>query len=660
MPASSTNKFCFAEFELHREALELTRNGTRIRLQIQPFRVLELLLEHAGEVVTREEFRARVWPSNVYVDFDHGLNNAITRLREALSDSTDNPRYIETLHRVGYRFICPIERIEAPASLAPEASSQTALSEATDTVFHDAQQSSVPAPVTARSKQSPSLLAICAALFTISVFVALAVIDRDANHAGVTPIRSIAVLQFRNLSKDGSEDYFAAGMTEALITRLAQNQDLRVVSRRVAARHQDPEKPIAEIARDLQVDGVVDGSIVRQGTSVRVDVRLVRATDESHAWAQSYERSIQDVFQLQRELADDIGSEIDAGVDGKLREQVSVARSDNSKAYELYLQGRHQWNQRNRQSVSNSLKYFQKAIQLDPNFAAAHAGLAQAYATLGGQTLVQSMPAEEVRPAAMAAARRAIELDTRLAEAHWAMAGVLSQLFPQSMQMDPEIEREYLLALRLNPASADTRHSYGNFLSNRLRSEEAIAQYREALLLDPLSPNIVGRLGLELADNGQVEEGMDFMRRAVEIEPWQFNAQLRLGWAYAAIGRYEEATRAFAVAEQVSPGSPHTLAGRGFVAARSGDKARATAVLEELQAQAEAIDAPFLVAIVYVGLQDRDGALEWLERAASSSNILRRGSLYALDKPIYDWLRNDPRLERIRQIVEKPPHDPIS
>lgn len=636
MPESSTRNFRFAEFELNREALELTRKGKRIRLQIQPFRVLEFLLERAGEVVTREEFRARVWPSNVYVDFDHGLNNAITRLREVLGDSADNPRYIETLHRVGYRFICPLQP------------------ESTDTDLHDAPKPGVPPPVAARSRLSPSSLAIGALLLAIAAVGTFLAIDREATPANVAPIRSLAVLQFRDLSKDGSEDYFAAGMTEALITRLAQNENLRVVSRRAAARHQDPEKQVAEIARDLQVDGIVDGSIVREGNSVRVDVRLVRAADESHAWAQSYERSIGDVFQLQRELADDIGSEIDAGVGGKSAGKVSLARSDNVEAYQLYLQGRHLWNQRNQHSVSSSVSYFQRAIQLDPDFAAAHAGLAQAYATLGGRTMANSMPADSVRSAAMTAARRAIELDAGLAEAHLAMAGVLNHLFPQNPQTDAEIEREFLLALKLNPASAESRHGYANFLSTRSRSDEAVAQYRKALSLDPLSPNIVGRLGSELAATGQVDEGMALMRRAVELEPFQFNARLRLGWAYAAFERYEDATEAFTVAEQISPGSPQALSGRSYVAARSGDKAAATAALGELQARARALDDPFLVAIVYVGLQDRNGALDWLEKTAASrfSIVLRPNSLYGLDRPIYDWLREDRRFRQIQQSLE--------
>ena len=272
VPAAKSINFRFAGFELRPEALELTQNGERIRLQIQPFRVLELLLERAGEVVTREEFRARVWPSNVYLDFDHGLNNAIAPLLEVLGDSADNVRYIETMHRVGYRFIYPIEPIEAPASLAPEFSAQTALPETTDTELLNAKQASVPAADTARPRRLRPLLVIGAVLFAFALFGTLMFIDRGPRQVDATPIRSIAVLPFRDLSEDGRSNYIAAGMMEALITRLAQNQSLRVVSRRAAARYQDAEKPIAEIARDLQVDGVVDGSIVRQGNDVLGDL----------------------------------------------------------------------------------------------------------------------------------------------------------------------------------------------------------------------------------------------------------------------------------------------------------------------------------------------------------------------------------------------------
>lgn len=637
MAAARGVNFRFAEFELRREALELTRSGERIRLQIVPYRVLELLLERAGEVVTREEFRARVWASNVYIDFDHGLNNAIARLREVLGDTSDSPRFIETLHRIGYRFVHPVERIEQPA--VPVAT--------------DSAVAVVPAQVISQ-KWSPRTRVIGVLLVAAAAFGGFLAFNRGTHDAGVVPIRSVAVMPFRNLSEDGGQDYFAAGMTEALITRLAQNPSLRVVSRRAAASHQDDKRSVAAIARELEVDGVIDGAIVRDGGNLRIDVQLLRAADESHVWARSYQRSVEDVFRLQAELAQDISREIDSGVSDPQRRQASLPHSDNIEAYELYLQGRHLWNQRSKESVGKSLEYFRKAIELDPDFAAAHAGLAQAYTTLGGNTMVRSLSPEEIREPAMAAAQRAVELDPALAEAHSAMAAAMNHFYPRSQSTDVDIERELQTALKLNPASAEVHHGYANFLSTRRRSGEAILQWREALKLDPLSPNIISRLGQELAAGGQIDEGFGLMRRAIELEPWQFNAHLRLGLAYAALDRHAEATSALATAEQISPNSPQTLSARSYVAARSGDRALAAAALGELRAQADRLNEPFLPAIVYVGLQDKEGALAWLEKCAEiASPMLRPGSLYGLDRPMYDWLRDDHRFQQISQSVKE-------
>jgi TolB-like protein/DNA-binding winged helix-turn-helix (wHTH) protein/Tfp pilus assembly protein PilF len=661
VPAPADRRFRFAEFEIHGDALELRRNGAHVHLQIQPFRVLELLVERAGHVVTRDELRARVWPSNVYVDFDHGLNNAIARLREALGDSGDERRFIETIPRVGYRFIHPVERIpNGPDSPSLGESSPAASNEPGQTDRQEAER------ITAITGPGRPIRWAAAGLLVIGlVTVGIVALERSGGrHAARAPIRSIAVLPFRDLSEGGKQEHLAAGMTEALITRLAQDRSLRVVSRRSGEKYRDAKKSVAEISRELQVDGVIDGSIARQDDDLRIDIQIVRAADDSHLWAQTYQRPMADIFQVQRELAEDISREISPGVGGTTSAQVSVARSNNLEAYELYLRGRHSQNQRSPQSVTRSVQYFESAIQLDPEFAAAHAGLAEAYTSLGGPSLVKSTSAEKVRPAAMAAARRAVELDDRLPEAHRAMANVLSRLFPRSIETDSEIEREYLLALRLDPASADTRHHYGIFLSTRHRSDAAIAQLRTALRYDPLSPNITGRLGMELASNGQLEEGMKLMERAVEIEPWQFNAQVRLGMAYAAFDRYEEAQRAFALAERISPGTPQVLAGRSYVAARTGDVERATAALAKLEAAASTIDAPFLVAIVYVGLKDREGALKWLARALSSAptstNLVTRRTYYGLDRPMYDWLRDDPEFERIRRLAQESTREPES
>jgi TolB-like protein/DNA-binding winged helix-turn-helix (wHTH) protein len=625
-PDHIRERYRVGDLSVDAKSRRVSRNGRTIRLPELSFDLLLALIRATPAVVSLDQLMDRVWPGRVVNQ--ETVSKRVTLLRAALGDDSHEPRYIALVRGCGYRLLAPVTAIADTGEAEAEAA-------------------------------GPRRTWAFAGFLAIALVATFMLTGRGVNHGIDAPIRSIAVLPFRDLSEDGQRDYFAAGMTEALITRLAQNPSLRVVSRRATARYQDGEETIAAIARDLQVDGVIDSSIVRQGNDLRVDVQLIRAADESHAWAQSYERSIQDIFLLQHELADDISSEISAGIDSQPNSRVSEARSDNIEAYELYLQGQHLWNQRNRQSVSKSLEYFQKAIDLDSGFAAAYAGLARAYATLGGQTLVKSMSPEDVRPAAMAAASRAVELDAGLSEAHWAMATVLSHLLPQNKQTDLEIEQEYLLALRLNPASAGARHGYANFLSNRHRSSEAIEQFREALLLDPLSPNYMGRLGMELVDNGQVEEGMKLMQKAVDIEPWQFNAHLRLGWTYAALEQYDEANKALAVAEQVSPGNPQALAIRSYVAARSGEVAKATEALTELQAWAEAIDAPFLVAIVYVGLQqDRDRSLEWLERAASSQNNLRRDGLYGLNSPIYDWLRDDPRFERIRQLVEGPESRP--
>lgn len=618
---------------MDRDALELRRGQERIRLQIQPFRVLEALILEPGRVLTRSELRSLVWPSNVHLDFDHGLNNAVARLREALGDSADNPRFIETLPRVGYRFILPPDQISVPGGPG-EAPSTPA------------------APAWWRRVPLPIAWSLAALVITVLVAGVARLTARDPangdDSARPALVQSVAVLPTRDLTADADQDYFAAGMTDALIARLAQSTSLRVISRRSAERFRNSSVPLVDIARELNVDGVIDTVIFRQGDRLRVDVQLVRAADGSHVWANNYERPLENVFQLQQQLADDIAGEITDGTDitGPL---ASVARSDSLEAYQLYLQGRHLWNQRSPDSVMRSIDFFERAIALDPGFAAAHAGLAESYALIGGTSLVKSRSLADVLVPAMRAAERAIELDPLLAEAHAAMARVLGlQARNENHHL---IEEHYIRALALNPTLSETRLGYGNYLSRRGRSDVAIREFREALLHDPVSPNIVSRLGKELVDTGQTEEGLELLERAIEIEPWQFNSHIRLGWTYAAFDRLDEAEKSFAKAEQINPGTIHAAAGQAFVAARRGDRAAVERQLELIMPKSEEIDLPFLVALIYVALQDREPALEWLEKAAplSSPNFFK--GLYRLDSPMYDWLRDDPRFEAVVRVV---------
>jgi len=498
---------------MDRDALELRRNGTRIRLQIQPFRMLEALIEQPGRVVTRETLRTRMWSAKAYVDFDHGLNNAVARLREALGDSADNPRFIETLPRVGYRFIYPARDVQVVTTVQPE----------------------LPRPVAADRLYS----------------VLRALVGR----------RGVSLLVLASL--------------------------------------------------------IVLAGLVSMAPHGRQTPALVAADGA------------------------------DAGT------PVSEPHSASGEAYQLYVQGRHLWNQRSPASVQRSVSFFQRSLSLDPNFAAAWAGLAESYVLLGGASLVNVHHAENLRDPAIAAASRALELDERLPEAHCAMARALDMTIDRDAWNT--IEDHYLQALSLKPTFSDARLAYGNFLSRRGRQDEAIAQFREALRYDPVSSNINSRLGKELVNAGYVDEGIALMERAVELAPWQFNTRIRLAWSYILLERFDDAEASFDIAAQVAPGNIHVESGRAYMAAKRGEFSRAAEIVEELQSRPEAVENPFPIAMVHVAMLDREGSLEWLEKASTQPLADFQNGYFRLDGPTYDWLRDDPRFVQIAMTVTEPP-----
>src|SRR5438552_8487247 len=305
----------FGVFEVDLRAGELRKQGVKIKLQEQPFHLLQMLLEHPGEIVTREELRGRIWPADTFVDFDQGLNNAIKRLRESLSDSPENPRFIETIPRHGYRFIANL---------------------------------------------------------------------------GVTPgqIKSLAVLPLENLSRDPEQEYFAEGLTEALITTLAKIGELRVVSRTSAMQYKGVHKPLREIARELEVDFVVEGTVLRVGRRVRITAQLIDASRETHLWAESYERDLRDVFALQSEVAQAIAREVHIKLTPQDLAHFAQPHPVDPEAYEAYLKGRYHWNRRSRDGLGKATQHFQQAIAKDPTYAAAYSGLADCLSVLGYRRLV--------------------------------------------------------------------------------------------------------------------------------------------------------------------------------------------------------------------------------------------------------------------------------
>src|SRR5438876_441903 len=364
----------FGIFEVDLRSGELRKRGVKVKLQEQPLQILGILLEKPGEVVTREELRQRIWPADTFVDFDHGLNNAIRRLREALGDSAETPRYIETLSRRGYRFIS----------------------------------------------------------------------NFGAATSGACPPRSLAVLPLENLSRDPEQEYFAEGLTEALITTLAKIGELRVVSRTSAMQYKGVHKPLREIARELEVDFVVEGTVLRVGRRVRITAQLIDASRETHLWAESYERDLRDVFALQSEVAQAIAREVHIKLTPQDLAHFAQPHPVDPEAYEAYLKGRYHWNRRSRDGLGKATQHFQQAIAKDPSYAAAYAGLADCVSILGWWGFVSP---EHGCGKGKVLALKALEFDPNLPEAHTSFAWSTAYYDYDF----PKCEREFRLAIELNP-----------------------------------------------------------------------------------------------------------------------------------------------------------------------------------------------------------------
>jgi TolB-like protein/DNA-binding winged helix-turn-helix (wHTH) protein/Flp pilus assembly protein TadD len=636
----------FGLYEADLKSCELTKGGLRIKLQDQPFQVLALLLEHSGEVVAREEFRQRLWSADTFVEFDDGLNSAVKKLRVALSDTADNPRFIETIPRKGYRFLAPVS-FPAEWGTPPISVEQTTAEQSMEArALRGSQDRIRTSPVlttTQRKKFWAGGLLAAGILLLLGLTVG-GWRQRLFGRSAAAPIRSIAVLPLENLTGDPGQQYFTDGMTDALITSLAQIGSLRVISRTSTMHYRDSKKTLPEIANELGVDAVVEGSVARSGNRVRIDAQLIQAPTDRHLWAKSYERDIQDVLALQGELARTIAAEVQIQLTPKEQAQLANARPVNPDAYDAYLQGRFFWNKRNKEAINKGIEYFNEAIRLDPKYAAAYSGLADAY-TITGCGVPAGMSMQEARPKAKAAALKAVELDDNSAEAHSALG--FQKLCYDGDQ--PGAESEFKRAIALNPNYAMAHHGYAVLLLGD-RNQEALDQVRQALRLDPVSPNSNGLLGDLLQETRQYDKAVEQFRKTVELEPQQFNSRVRLGFAYALMHRYPEAENEFKKAEEISPGSVSSLGGLAYVHGLEGKKKQAEAMLSEVKALAEKTGHPWVVSLVCVGLDDKNEAIRWLQKADEE------GDFYLdLENPLLDSLRSDPRfqdLERRAKIAQ--------
>jgi TolB-like protein/DNA-binding winged helix-turn-helix (wHTH) protein len=405
----------FGVFELDLRAGELRKHGLRVRLQEQPFQVLAMLLEHPGEVVTREELQKKLWPADTFVDFDHGLNKAVNKIREALSDSAESPRFVETVARRGYRFLAEVKVADAAPIRSPELATEPhPTAEARD-------RPDVAEKVAMSKRLLPSLAWKISAFALLLLMASLAAWKLHSRNRPSPVIRSLAVLPLESLSSDASQDYFADGMTDELISDLGQISALRVISRTSVMAYKRARKPLPQIARELNVDAVVEGTVLRSGDQVRITAQLIEASADKHLWSQSYEGQLRDTLALQSKVARAIADQIQISLNPREQAALKSARVVNPEAYVSYLKGRYFWNKRSAESLKVALAYFKQAIDEDPAYAQAYSGLADTYALLGDWQYAVMTP-KEALPKAKAAAIRAMELDSTLGEAHNSLA----------------------------------------------------------------------------------------------------------------------------------------------------------------------------------------------------------------------------------------------
>ncbi len=614
----------FGLFEADLRSGELTKQGKRIPLQEQPFKLLAMLLERPGELVTREEVRQKLWPRTI-VDFDHGLNKAINKIRDALGDSAENPRFVETVARRGYRFLADVrdECESPPAKPAPPAAiAPGATVDVTSAVAGDVART--PSRPVARWIAGGAVLGL----------LAVAVWQLSHWQRSGTAIHSMAVLPLANLSGDPSEEYIADGMTEELITQLGQIHALRVISRTSAMSYKKTAKPLAEIARELDVQAVVEGSVVHVGDRIRITAQLIRVPADEHLWAHAYEGSFRDTFALQNEVSQAVAAQIQAAVSGPNQTTLRKPKPVSMEAYDAYLKGRYFWNKRDAAGLKSAIEYFQQAIAAEPGYAAAYSGLADAYALAGGWEY-SVLPLEEAAPRAKEAASKAVLLDPELSEAHTSLAFSLEM----SASDWRGAESEYRRALDLNPGYATAHHWYGYHLMTVGRNDEGIAELKLAERLDPLSLIISAGVADALYIAHRADEATRQLRKTLEMDPNFAMAHYQMGQVLAFQGKFDAAIAEFQRAIALSGHSPAFDANLGNAYAASGRTAEAERIaqdLAQLQNLNGSVDAN--IALVYVGLGKNDEAIQWLERAYQA-----RFEPVMLVRPQFDPLRRDPR-----------------
>ena len=614
----------FGIFDLDVQARALHKSGIRIKLQAQPFDILVSLISKRGEVVTRDELQRNLWPSDTFVDFEHSVNTAIKRLRDALGDSAESPRFIETVPRYGYRFIAPVEWT-ADIPLPP--------------VQEVRQKLRVGQPTT--SKRRSGLLNLrTAGMITALLALTLAPLvfrglrNRLFARSSIPPIQSVVVLPFVNLTGDAEQDYFADGMTEALTTELGKTNVVRVISRTSAMQYKQSRKSVPEIARELNVDGVVEGSVQRASDRVSITAQLIYAPTDRHLWAQTYERDLRDALAMQREVAETMAYAVQAKFTPQ-NQSGSHHQQVDPEAYREYLRGRFFFEQRSEEALDRSISHFDRALQIDPNFALAYAAEAEAYVPLA----VRGYRApKEPFAKAEEMATKALALDDTLPGAHNALAAVRFNHHDWA-----GAEKEFKRAIELNPSYVTAHLWHGFFLEALGQQSANLAERKLAQELDPLNLTAGASVGAAYFYLGQYDRAIEEQRKTLELNPGFSMALVYLGEVYEAKAMYPDAIVVY--------GKAGALADLGHAYAASGKRAEARKILRELDQQSKyRYVSPYDRALIYTGLGENDQALAWLEEAEEQNVPLHHINV----DQRFNYLRSDRRYQQLLRRIGFP------
>ena len=629
----------FGSFEFNPYSGELRKEGMRVRLEGQPLAILQMLLDRPGELVSREELQKKLWSGDTFVDFEPSLNAAVKRLRAALNDSADQPRYIETLARRGYRFVAPVSGIAAE----PESEKVVAV-QGQDQVQGQAQP---PAQVAFHGRRWWLVAAV--AVCFVGIGIAGWGWRRWRNHPATfasPPVRSLAVLPLQNLSGDPSQDYLADGMTEELIGRLANIHGLRVISRTSAMHFKNTQLSVPEIAKILGVEAIVEGSVIREGSQVRVHAQLIRAATDEHIWAGESQREYRSLLELQEEITRSIAERIATRLTPEERVTLASTHAVDPEAHEDYLKGRYYFNQRRADALNKSVEYFQSAITKNASYAQAYSGLADAYAMLGFRG---GLPSKDALARAKAAAQKAIELDNNLADPHASLAFIA-----ETHEWDwAAAQQEYKRAVQLNPGDARVHNWFAGYLMYVGRLDDGISEAKIARDLDPLSLPINNALAGRLLAAGRYDEALQQVQKTLELDPNFAPAHQTLGWAYLRTGKREASIQEFKKALQLSgTDDPDLMLDLGFAYATTGNRREAEIILAKLKRLQERGLVPSgSIAILYGALGDSNQAFAWLQKAYEERDPQLT---YVKVGRRFEPLRHDPRFQALVRRIGLP------